>query len=151
MLSKEEMKAQLGKSKRAVAAIAEQAGKTTFKYRIPCKCGNDVFTTKGRECNKCILVRKRKGVSGKEVEVIRLYVDEKKSLKNVALELGITKIAVHTFLTAEGLVRVGDQAMQAARRDKRYAAAIKEMSAEMKMQKALNVMSSLFVKRSLAR
>jgi hypothetical protein len=148
MLTSEAMQAQLGKSKRQVAAIAANAGKKTFEYRVKCGCGGNRFITESRKCVTCDRISRRKGVSGLDEEVKALYVKQGLTIKATAEQLGITACSVQKFLLAHGLTRNDPDVRDIVASNKVNKEVIKEMSAEMKLSKALKIMESLFSKRA---
>jgi hypothetical protein len=148
MLTSEAMRAQLGKSKRQVAAMAANAGKKTFEYRVKCPCGGNRFITESRKCVVCDRISRRKGVSGFDSEVKRLYVKQGLTIKATAEQLGITCCSVQKFLLAHGLTRNDADVHDIVAMNKRSKDAIKEMSAEMIFTKALMIMGSLFLRKA---
>jgi hypothetical protein len=148
MLTSEAMQAQLGKSKRQVAAMAANAGKKTFEYRVKCPCGGNRFITESRKCVTCDRISRRKGVSGLDNEVKRIYVKQGLTIKATAEQLGITCCSVQKFLLAHGLTRNDADVHDIIAMNKRSKDAIKEMSAEMIFTKALMIMGSLFLRKT---
>jgi hypothetical protein len=148
MLTSEAMQAQLGKSKRQVAAMAANAGRKTFEYRVKCPCGGNRFITESRKCVVCDRISRRKGVSGLDKEVKTLYVKQGLTIKATAEQLGITACSVQKFLLAHGLTRNDADVHDIVAMNKRSKDAIKEMSAEMIFTKALMIMGSLFLRKS---